>query len=134
MAETIDEISYNYEDGGKQVRRELQKEVLTRGSWTTVMFLYEELDRKADTWGDAKIAIVRYKKFGGTYRKQSSFNISSRKQAEQIIDVMRRWYASVEDKPKPPKAPRAPRASKAAKAEAETEEADEGEEGEGGEE
>jgi hypothetical protein len=93
MAETIDEVSYNYEDEGKLVRREVKKEILTRGSWATVMFLYEELDRKTETWGDPKVAIVRFKKTGGQYRKQSSFNISSRKQAQQIMEVMQRWYA-----------------------------------------
>ena len=29
----------------------------------------------------------------GQYRKQSSFNISSQKQARQIVDVIERWYA-----------------------------------------
>jgi|SRR5579883_337884 len=93
MAETIDEVSYNYEDEGKLVRREMKKEILTRGSWATVMFLYQELDRQSQQWGDPKVAIVRFKKSAGQYRKQSSFNISSRKQAAQIIDVMQRWYA-----------------------------------------
>ena len=92
MAETIDELSYDYEDEGKLVRREIKKEVLTRGAWSTVMFLYEELDRKTEKWGDPKIAIVRFKKFSGQYRKQSSFNISSRKQAEQMIETIHRWY------------------------------------------
>jgi hypothetical protein len=98
MAETIEEVSYNYEDEGKLVRRELKKEILTRGSWATVMFLYEELDRKTETWGDQKVSIVRFKKMSGQYRKQSSFNISSRKQAQQIIDVMQRWYAQAPEK------------------------------------
>ena len=92
MAETIDEVSYDYEDEGKLVRRELKKEILTRGAWSTVMFLYEELDKKTEKWGEPKISIVRFKKFSGQYRKQSSFNISSRKQAEQMIDVIHRWY------------------------------------------
>src|SRR3954471_5351971 len=92
MAETIDDISYDWEDEGKLVRRTLKKEVLTRGAWSTVMFLYEELDKKTEKWGEAKISIVRFKKFNGQYRKQSSFNITSRKQAEQMIDVIRRWY------------------------------------------
>jgi hypothetical protein len=93
MAETIEEVSYNYEDEGKLVRREMKKEILTRGSWATVMFLYQELDRQSQEWGDPKISIVRFKKTGGQYRKQSSFNISSRKQASQIVDVIGRWYA-----------------------------------------
>jgi hypothetical protein len=96
MAETLDEVSYDYEDEGKLVRRELKKEFLTRGGWATVMFLYEELDRKTEKWGDPKISIVRFKKSGGSYRKQSSFNISSRKQAQQIIDVIGRWYGDLD--------------------------------------
>ncbi len=95
MAETIDEVSYDWEDEGKLVRRQIKKEVLTRGAWATVMFLYEDLDRKTEKFGEPKIAIVRFKKSGGQYRRQSSFNISSRKQAEAMIAVIERWYAEV---------------------------------------
>src|ERR1700759_5697250 len=95
MAETIEEVSYNYEDEGKLVRKEIKKEVLTKGAWATVMFLYQELDRKTEQWGPPKVSIVRFKKSGGVYRKQSSFNISSEKQARQIVDVIEKWYAEV---------------------------------------
>ena len=95
MAETIDEVSYNYEDEGKLVRKEIKKEVLTKGAWATVMFLYQELDRKTEAWGPPKVSIVRFKKSGGVYRKQSSFNISSEKQARQIVGVIEKWYAEV---------------------------------------
>ena len=95
MAETIEEVSYNYEDEGKLVRKEMKKEVLTKGAWATVMFLYQELDRKTEQWGPPKVSIVRFKKSGGVYRKQSSFNISSEKQARQIVDVIEKWYTEV---------------------------------------
>jgi hypothetical protein len=95
MAETIEEVSYNYEDEGKLVRKEMKKEILTKGAWATVMFLYQELDRKTEQWGAAKVSIVRFKKSGGVYRKQSSFNISSEKQARQIVGVIEKWYAEV---------------------------------------
>src|SRR5262249_2084840 len=95
MAETIDEVSYNYEDEGKLVRKEIKKEILTKGAWATVMFLYQELDRKTESWGPPKVSIVRFKKSGGVYRKQSSFNISSEKQARQIVEVIEKWYAEV---------------------------------------
>ncbi len=88
MAETIDEISYDYEDEGKLVRRTLKKEVLTRGGWSTIMFLYEDLDRKTGKFGSPKVAIVRFKKWQGTFRKQSSFAISSEKQARQLMAVV----------------------------------------------
>lgn len=92
MAETIEEITYDYEEEGKLVRKEIEREVLSKGAWSTIMFLYKELDRKTDEWRPPKVAIVRYKKWNGVYRKQSSFNISSEKQARQIMAAMERWY------------------------------------------
>ena len=96
MAETIEELSYNYEDEGVLVRKELDKVVLTKGSWATIMFLYQELDKASGKFRAPKIAIVRFKKFRGAYRTQSSFNVSSEKQARQITDVFEKWYAKME--------------------------------------
>jgi hypothetical protein len=96
MAETIEELSYNYEDEGLLVRKELDKVVLTKGSWATIMFLYQELDKASGKFRAPKIAIVRFKKFRGAYRKQSSFNVSSEKQARQITEVFEKWYAKME--------------------------------------
>jgi len=93
MAETIDELTYDYEDDGRLVRRELSREVLSKGAWSTIMFLYQELDRKSDAWRAPKIAIVRYKKWNGVYRKQSGFNISSEKQARAIVSAIEKWYS-----------------------------------------
>ena len=95
MAETIDEITYDYEDEGVLVRKQLDKVVLTKGSWSTLMFLYQELDKATGGFRAPKIAIVRFKKFKGSYRKQSSFNVSSEKQARQITEVFEGWYAKM---------------------------------------
>ncbi len=94
MASTIDEITINWvdESDGKQKVKELKKEVLSRGSWTTIMFLYQDLDNKTSDFGPPKIRIQRYQKRGGEYRPQSKFNISSAKQAYQIIDVIEGWF------------------------------------------
>jgi hypothetical protein len=96
MAETLEELTYNYEDEGVLVRKELEKVVLTKGSWATIMFLYQELDKAAGTFRPPKIAIVRFKKWKGSYRKQSSFNVSSEKQARQITDVFEKWYPKMQ--------------------------------------
>jgi len=93
MAETLDEISYDYEEDGKKVRKEVAREVLSKGAWATMMFLFQELDRKTEVWRAPKVAIVRYKKWNGQYRKQSGFNISSEKQARQIMASLDKWYA-----------------------------------------
>ncbi|HEX3694664.1 MAG TPA: hypothetical protein VH374_04675 [Polyangia bacterium] len=92
MAETLDELTYNYEDEGVLVRKEIDRVVLTKGGWATIMFLFQELDRTSGKFRAPKMAIVRFKKSKGSYRKQSSFNISSEKQARQIAGVFEGWY------------------------------------------
>ena len=95
MAETLEELTYDYEDEGVLVRKEIDRVILTKGSWATVMFLYQELDRAKGAFRPPKMAIVRFKKAKGSYRKQSSFNISNEKQARQITEVFEGWYPKI---------------------------------------
>ena len=97
MAETLEELTYDYEDEGTLVRKQIDKAVLTKGSWATVMFLFQELDRAKGKFRPPKMAIVRFKKSKGTYRKQSSFNISNEKQARQIVEVFENWYPKISE-------------------------------------
>lgn len=89
--ETIDDITAQYEDNGQITTKEVDKAILSRGAWTTIAFLYQDLDRKSGEYGPLKVSIRRYKKFNGTFRQQSKFNVSSMKQAEQLIDVLSGW-------------------------------------------
>jgi hypothetical protein len=93
MAETIDEITINWSDeNGKLVRKEIKKEVLTRGSWTTIMFQFQEMDRKTNEYAAPKVSIRRYKKGPKGYREQSKFTITNAKQAYQMMEILKRWY------------------------------------------
>ncbi len=38
MASTPDELTINYSEGGIDVVKELDKEVLSKGAWTTILF------------------------------------------------------------------------------------------------
>ena len=94
MASKIDEITIRYEDTeGNEVVRELDKEILSRGAWTTIMFKYEELDPRSGEFSGPKVTIRRYKKVRGEFRQQSKFNISSAKQALTIAETLKRWFA-----------------------------------------
>jgi hypothetical protein len=97
MAETLDELTYDYEEDGTLVRKEIDRVVLTKGGWATMMFLFQELDRNSGKFRAPKMAIVRFKKSKGVYRKQSSFNISSEKQARQIAEVFEQWYPKIQE-------------------------------------
>ena len=92
MAETVDQLSIQYEEGGQVLRKELEKEVLSKGAWTTIMFLYQDLDRRSDEYGTPKVSIRRYQKREGTYLQRSKFEISSPAQARAICVKIQDWF------------------------------------------
>jgi len=96
VAETIDDLTVNYEEDGVLLTKELDKVILTRGAWTTILFRFVQWDPKKDAYGPDRYAIRRYKKSGDTYRVQSKFAISSRDQAKKIIDALAGWVEAPE--------------------------------------
>ena len=97
MASEIDELTVNYEDGGELVSRELDKVVLTRGAWSTIIFKYQDLNRTKGEWGPDKYSIRRYQKRNGEYQFKSKFNISSKDQARKIMGALEGWIGEDED-------------------------------------
>ena len=91
MAETIDELTVEYTEDGVVTTKELDKVVLTKGAWSTILFRYQDWDRKKEEYGPEKYSIRRYQKRNGEYRQQSKFNISSKDQAKQLIDALQTW-------------------------------------------
>ncbi len=91
MAETIDDITITYMEDGVEVTKELEKEVLTKGAWTTIMYRYQDWDRQKNEYGPEKYSIRRYQKRYGEYKQKSKFNISSKDQAKQIISILEKW-------------------------------------------
>ena len=96
MAETIDEITINYEEDELLTVKELDKEVLTKGAWTTILFRYQDWDRKNQEYGPEKYSIRRYQKRSGQYNQKSKFNISSRDQAKKVIAILSQWIGEDE--------------------------------------
>ncbi|MEO6097826.1 MAG: hypothetical protein ABIW76_20085 [Fibrobacteria bacterium] len=92
-ASTVEEITINYEEEGVQLVKELEKEVLTKGGWTTIMFKYQELDKATNSFKATKISIRRYQKQNGEYKQKSKFNISSVAQAKKVLEVLNKWTA-----------------------------------------
>lgn len=91
MATTVEELTVNFFEEGKQVVKELDKVVLTKGAWSTVMFKFQDFDKKKEVFGPVKYSIRRFQKRNGEYKLQSKFNISSIDQAESIIEVLQKW-------------------------------------------
>ncbi len=93
MAATVDELTINYEENGILVQKELDKVILTKGAWATVIYRFQDWNRQKEVYGPEKFTIRRYQKRDGEYRPKSKFNISSRDQATKIIDALNGWLA-----------------------------------------
>jgi hypothetical protein len=91
MSETVDDLTVTYQEGELMTVKELDKVVLSKGAWATVMFRYQDLDRKTGEFGPDKYTIRRYQKRNGEYGQRSKFNISSKDQAQQIVTALTGW-------------------------------------------
>jgi len=94
MTDKPEELTVAYSEGGIETVQELDKAILSKGAWTTILFRYRDWDRAKGVWGPDKYSIRRYQKRGGELRQQSKFNISSRAQAEAIIATLQQWLAN----------------------------------------
>ena len=91
MAENIDDLTVTWTEDGIDTVKELDKVVLSKGAWSTIIYRYQEYNRAKDEYGPDKYTIRRYQKRSGSYRQQSKFNISSKAQAQSIIDALQKW-------------------------------------------
>jgi hypothetical protein len=91
MASNIDDVTINYEEDGVQVVKELDKVVLSKGSWATVLFKYRQWEKAKNDYGPDRYSIRRYRKINDEYHQQGKFNISSKDQAAKLIDALQKW-------------------------------------------
>ena len=96
MTENIEDLTVNFEEDGLLVVQEVDKEILSKGSWTTILFRYRDLDKSTQQYSPDKFTIRRYQKRNGQYLTKSKFNISSVAQAEKIVETLSRWINSPE--------------------------------------
>ena len=96
MSATIDEITVNYEENDQLLIKELDKVILSRGAWTTILFRYQQWNQDAQDYEPEKYMIRRYRKVGGEFKVQSKFVISNREQAKKIISALEGWIADAQ--------------------------------------
>jgi hypothetical protein len=96
MTSNANDLTVNYEEDGVLVVKELEKAILSKGAWATLMFRYRQWDRRKEDYGPDRFTIRRYRKINDEYRQQAKFNISSVDQARKIIDTLQEWVAKAE--------------------------------------
>ena len=97
MAETVDDLSIEYSEDGVVLVKQLDKKVLTKGAWSTIMYRLQDWNKAKEEYGKDKYTIRRYQKRNGEYFQKSKFNISSADQARSIIAALEEWIPAAEE-------------------------------------
>ena len=93
MASDVNEITMNFKEDEVLLVKEIDKVILSKGAWATIIFKYQNLDRKTNEYGKEQYSIRRYQKRSGVFNQKSKFNISSQDQAKKIIDALQNWIS-----------------------------------------
>jgi hypothetical protein len=60
------------------------------------MYRYQDWNRAKEEYGPDKYTIRRYQKRNGEYQQKSKFNISSKDQAQSIIEALEEWIGKAD--------------------------------------
>jgi hypothetical protein len=98
MSETVDDLTIEYVEDGVTTVKQLDKVVLTKGAWSTIIYKYQDWDKAKQAYSHDRYSIRRYQKRNNQYFQKSKFNISSADQASKLIEVLTKWVAESKTK------------------------------------
>jgi hypothetical protein len=70
----LDEVVYDLEVDGEEVRRQLHRRVWEQRGWATVAIVYQEKDRDG-TWKPAKLALIRMQKVREAWKRHAAITL-----------------------------------------------------------
>ena len=91
MSKTVEDITINYEEDGLLLVKEIDKKILAKGAWATIIFRYQNYSKATGEYGKDMFTVRRYQKRQGEYLPKSKFNISSAEQAKKIVEALQGW-------------------------------------------
>jgi len=91
MSATIEDLTIEYIEHGVVTVKELDKVVLSKGAWCTILYKLQNWNRSKEEYSPVSYSIRRYQKREGSYQQRSKFNISSVDQATKIIEHLEKW-------------------------------------------
>jgi hypothetical protein len=89
----LDDVTYDLEVDGEEVRRTLHRRVWERGAWATVAIAYEE--RGLDgVWKPAKLALIRLQRVRDTWKKHAAITLRG-SEALELAEALGGWRADL---------------------------------------
>ena len=89
----LDEVTYDLEVDGEQVRRTLHRRVWQRGAWATVAIVFEERGPDA-VWKPAKLALIRLQRVRDAWKKHAAITLRG-SDAVSLAHTMSEWASDL---------------------------------------
>jgi hypothetical protein len=70
----LDDVTYDLEVDGEEVRRTLHRRVWQRGGWATVAIAYQERTAGGD-WKPAKLALIRLQRVRDAWKRHAAITL-----------------------------------------------------------
>jgi hypothetical protein len=70
----LDEVQYDLEVDGDEVRRQLARRVWERGGWATIAITFVERERGGD-WSAPQLALLRFRKQAGAWHRHAAVTV-----------------------------------------------------------
>ncbi len=88
----LDEVQYDLEVDGEQVRQQLARRVWEKAGWATVAISFRERDKEGE-WKPPKLALLRFRKLDEVWKKQASLTMSG-PEAAQLSAALAEWFSA----------------------------------------
>jgi hypothetical protein len=92
LVSELDEVTYDLEVDGEQVRRQVHRRVWEKRGWATVAIVYEERDRDG-AWKPAKLALIRLQKIHDAWKRHGAMTIDG-PAAISLGETLESWRAA----------------------------------------
>lgn len=89
----LDDVTYDLEVDGEQVRRTLHRRVWERGGWATVAIAYEERG-PSGVWKPAKLALIRLQRVRDAWKKHAAITLRGA-DAWLLAEAVREWGSAL---------------------------------------
>jgi len=95
---TVHDLRWDWIEDGVLTRQQLAKEVVSNtNGWVVIAYLYRDLNKELGEYKAPRVALVRYRRRGGHFRRTGpAFNLNA-PQSFVVSDVLMKWMSGHPD-------------------------------------
>jgi hypothetical protein len=91
MAQSISNLSANYEKLGVMLRKQLSKTIISKGgAWISIAFLFSNFSNEG--YGDPRLMLASFKNDDGLFKRYSYFLVKNKKEAIKICEILKKSF------------------------------------------